>query len=184
MGGVKLKSKISKETAEKIFEEYSSYVFKVALFFSRSTTLADDITQETFIKIFEKYSTLKSSESFKVWVYKITLNTTRNILRKHKWLDFFSNIPDKNVTDTLEKTFMISEDNADLWKKVNHLSQKSKQIILLHFYLELKLEEMASILKIPVGTCKSRLNSALNQLRKQFNDDIIKYYGGDSYEGN
>jgi hypothetical protein len=48
-----LKSKISKEEAQNIFEEYSSYVFKVALFLSRSTTLADDITQETFIKIFE-----------------------------------------------------------------------------------------------------------------------------------
>ncbi|WP_328587365.1 sigma factor-like helix-turn-helix DNA-binding protein [Gottfriedia luciferensis] len=46
------------------------------------------------------------------------------------------------------------------------MPQKSREVIILHYYLELKLDEVANSLDIPIVTCKSRLNYALSKLRK------------------
>jgi RNA polymerase sigma factor (sigma-70 family) len=153
-----------------MFTEYSPFVFRTAYFLTRSDSLADDITQETFIKIMKGFHTYDSSKPIEPWIYKITINTTRNILRKHRWLRFVGVIPDaaQEIKENIvEKTILHSEDEKELMKEINKLSQKLKEVIILHFYLGLKLKEVADILNIPVGTCKSRLNAALNKLRNQ-----------------
>jgi RNA polymerase sigma factor (sigma-70 family) len=153
-----------------MFKEYSPFVFRTAYFLTRSDSLADDITQETFIKIIKGLHTYDSSKPIEPWIYKITINTTRNILRKQKWLRFVGVIPEavqETKENIIEKTILQSEDEKELMKEINKLSQKLKEVIILHFYLGLKLKEVADILNIPVGTCKSRLNAALNKLRNQ-----------------
>lgn len=161
-----MKDKITKEQACKIFEEYSPYVFRTAFLLTKSGTLADDITQETFITVYKKYHTYDKSKAFKPWIYKITINTARNILRKQKWLQFVGKIPDRASSENTENIILKSEEEKELWKEINVLSEKSREIIVLHFYTGLKLAEVSTVLGIPLGTCKSRLNTALNTLRK------------------
>lgn len=174
---------ISKDDAERIFEEYSNSIFRFALFLTKSKMMADDITQETFIQVFRKYCTFDSAKPFKPWIYKIALNTTRNMMRKQKWLQLFREIPERDCSDLVENTVMKSEEEKELWKWINRLGPKSREVIVLHFYSGMKLSEVADFLGIPLGTCKSRLNTALNSLRKQFPDSEFTYLiGGDAYE--
>lgn len=179
-----LRLELAKESAEAIFKEYSGYIYKVALFLSGSRALADDITQETFIKVFRKYHTFDPSMELKPWIYQIAVNTTRNVLRKHKWLSFMDQLPERESSDFVEGSVLKSEREKELWRAINSLGLKSKEIIVLHFFTGLKLKEVANALGIPLGTCKSRLNTALCKLRKQLADNQFNYFGegGDAYE--
>lgn len=175
---------ISKETAEIIFKEHSNYIFRIALFLTNSKELADDITQETLLQVFRKYQIYDSTKSMRPWVYKITLNTTRNMLRKHKWLKFVGKLPESSGLDLVEETVLKSEEEKELWKVINNLNFKSREIIILHFYLGMKLKEISDSLGIPLGTCKSRLNTAIITFRKQIplNDFQLLKKGGDIIE--
>lgn len=158
---------ISKETAEKIFNQHSAYIFRIALFLTKSKTMADDVTQETFLQIFKKYHTYDTDRAIEPWIYKITLNITRNLLRKQKWLIFTNTLPDSTALHSIEMQLIKSEEDQELWNKINRLSQKYREIIILHYYGDMKLCDIAYTLDIPLGTCKSRLNSALTNLKKQ-----------------
>ncbi len=175
---------LSKEKAEAIFNEYSDFVYKAALFLTNSKALADDITQETFIQVFRKYHTYDPSRDLKPWMYKIALNITRNTLRKQKWLRFVDQLPEKSCGSSIEGSVLKNEEEKELWKEISNLSLKNKEIILLHFYSGMKLKEISDMLGIPLGTCKSRLNGALNVLRKRFPQNDFKFIGtgGDVYE--
>lgn len=179
-----MSNEISKETAEMIFKEFSNYVYRVALFLTKSKELADDITQETFIQVFRKYHTFDSAKPIKPWLNKITVNITRNMLRKQKWLNFFGELPQKSSLDLVEKTILKSEEEFELWREINNLNLKSREIVILHFYSGMKLKEISDCIGIPLGTCKSRLNTALNILRRQLpknNFDFLNR-GGDTFE--
>jgi RNA polymerase sigma factor (sigma-70 family) len=185
-GGNLLENEINRERAEQIFTEYSTYVFRTALLLTKSKSLADDITQETFIQVFNKYYTFDSNKPIKPWIYKITVNTTRNMLRKQKWLKFIGFAPENSEGNSVENSVLKSEEYQVLSKEIDRLSFKSKEVIVLHFYAGLKLSEIADALDIPIGTCKSRLNTALSQLRKQLTvNEIFKFRKGEQiYESN
>lgn len=179
-----MRKEISKEAAEMIFKEYSAYIYRTALFLTKSSVLADDITQETFLRVFFKYHMFDTAKPIQPWIYKITLNITRNMLRKQKWLKFTGEMPENACLDLIENTVLKGEEERELWIEINKLTLKSREIIILHFYSGMKLKEISTTLGIPLGTCKSRLNSALNMLRKQLPENEFNFLdgGGDIYE--
>lgn len=162
-----MRKEISREQAEELFHSYSSYVYQTALYITKSKVLADDITQETFIRVFDKYHTYDPTKPIKPWIYKIVLNIARNMLRKQKWLTFIGVAPEQAGSNTTEQFVLQDERNQELWRDIDSLSVKSREVVVLHFFSGLKLHEAAEVLGIPIGTCKSRLNTALKQLRKQ-----------------
>jgi RNA polymerase sigma factor (sigma-70 family) len=173
---------IDRIRAEEIFNHYSTYVFRIALLLTRSASLADDVTQETFLKVFKNIHTYDSMKPMKPWIYRITVNTTRNLLRKQKWLSFVGFSPDVQPEHTsVEDSIIQAVENEELLKEVNRLPMKGREVIVLRFYVGMKLAEIAEILQIPLGTCKSRLNAALKILRKQLPDNemFLSVKGGE-----
>lgn len=168
---------ISKENAEIIFKEHSNFIYQVALFLTKSKELSDDITQETFLQVFRKYHTFDSTKPIRPWMYKITLNTTRNILRKQKWLKFIGELPESSCLDLVENAILKNEEEKELLREINNLDLKSKEVVIMHFYSGMKLKEVSDSLGIPLGTCKSRLNSALNALRKRLPKNELNFGG-------
>lgn len=166
---------ISKEEAGKIYEMHSDYVYKVALFLTKSRVMADDITQEVFIQVWLKYHTYDESRPFKPWLYQIVLNKVRNTLKRQRYhldLDSVFGKPDRQ---NIEASLMKTEEEKILWRQVNGLSSKTREVIIMHYYMEMKLEEVAEVLSIPIGTCKSRLGAGLAKLRKNMNYSEVTY---------
>lgn len=129
-------NKITKEQATLIFHEYSSYVFQTALLLTNSRTLADDITQETFIQVFRKFYTFDPTKSVKPWIYKVTLNISRNIIRKQKWLKFTGFIADIIDKENVEENILKSEEEREISNEIAKLPLKSKEIIVYIFMLD------------------------------------------------
>lgn len=174
---------ISKETAERLFNDYSSYVFRVALFLTKSRELADDITQETFMKAFRKYASYDPSRSFEPWIYKIAMNTARNMYRRQKAAVLLDEEYEEESGISVEENMLEREKRKILWREINCLGLRSREVIVLHFYSGLKLREIAQVLDIPVGTCKSRLNYALKTLRPRISGmDATDRKGAAAYE--
>jgi RNA polymerase sigma-70 factor (ECF subfamily) len=158
---------ISKDTARELFETYSPLVFRMAYLITKSKTLADDVVQETFLRIYQKYNLFDQSKPIQPWISAITINVARNLLRTNKWqvlTDFF---PPMRAKESVEETCLQHETQRDLWNTIQSLPDKSREILILRYYAELQLPEIASILQIPIGTCKSRLHHAVTLLRKK-----------------
>ena len=175
-----MKGAISGEKAQKLFEDYANYVYRGALFLTQSKEIADDITQEVFMQVIRKYHTFDEKREIKPWLYKIMLNKVRNAISRSKYMETLDNIAEVVLSEGIEDDLIKQEENKALWKQIEKLSLRTKEVIYMHYYLEMTLEEVAGVLEIPLGTCKSRLNTGLNKLRDHLNTEVYVMRGGKS----
>ena len=172
---------ISKQEAKVLYEENITYIYRAALFLTKSKELAEDISQEVFMRAFDKYHTFDMTKPVRPWLYQIMLNMIRSYYRKnifHIQLEALTKLP-QDETTFVEQNFFKKEEDRYLWHKISSLSLKLREVLVLHFYMDMTLEEVAQILKIPLGTCKSRLNAALTKLRQdEYIQNITYLLGG------
>jgi len=157
---------LSREEAERLFDEHSKSIFGILLALTKSRTLADDLTQETFIRAFRKYDQFRQDGPIRPWLARISVNLARSHYRKLKWQTLFGQVPERASDATAETPILRSERQQELWQAVCKLPHKNREVILLHYYAELPLKEAAETLDIPLGTCKSRLSAGLEKLRR------------------
>lgn len=169
---------ISREKAQKLFEDYANYIYRGALFLTQSKEIADDITQEVFVQVIRKYHTFDENREIKPWLYKIMLNKVRNTVSRTKYMETLDNITEVVFSEYIEDDFIKQEENKALWDQIERLSVRIKEVIYMHYYLEMTLEEVAEVLEIPLGTCKSRLNTGLNKLRDRLSPEVYVMRGG------
>ena len=130
---------------------------------------AKDALQETFLKCWPKQEQLDSIENLKAWVFRIALNTGRDI-RKTAWKRRRQSLAeDANMYSTTDKP------DADLERaeQINQLSQavmqlrpKEQEVFLLRQNGNLTYEQIADATGIPLGTVKTRMRAAISQLRQ------------------
>ena len=172
----KLDGAISKEEAEEMFTRYKTYIYHSALFLTHSHELADDVTQEVFIKAIVYYHTYDPKRPMKAWLYKIMLNVTRTMMGKQKSYIPLEELLEVSSENRVENNILIDERNKEVLRAMDRLGDKIKQVLYMHYYLDMTLEDIAEILEIPVGTCKSRLHTGLRRLRNR-EPKIIHFCG-------
>lgn len=126
---------------------------------------AQDAVQEVFIKIIEKPERFDTSRRFSTWIYTVTANTCKNILRNEQNR---ARLLQENVTRTDEILPNHRLDHhllqKDLQKIYSGLSEKEKQIYMLRFEHELAVKEIATIIGIPEGSVKSGIHYLLKKM--------------------
>lgn len=158
-----------------LYEKYSKQVYRTAYILTKSKTLAEDITQETFIRAFSKINLFKEGKSFNSWLYTITLNVSKNILKRQKWVNFFCPLEENEPSgdyNTLEFTYEHKERDRLMKEVIDRLPFKQKEVIILKYYNNFSQEEISDILAIPVGTVKSRIHTGLEKIRKVIDNNI------------
>ena len=153
-----------------LFEEYGNRIYKSAIFLAGSREEAEDIVQETFLKAFKSIHGFKGRSSPYTWLYRILLNTSHDLQRKkyvrQKFLNRFK--PDEHC-DPIED--LIDQMDKDMFSRSLHETLtcqkiKHREIIILRFFEELKLTEIAERLNVSTGTVKSRLHQAIKKIKK------------------
>jgi len=128
----------------------------------------DDTVQEVYLRVYKSLESFDTNLPFKPWLTGITLRQVSEARRK-RWK--IMRLLDKLFSFRLADNPDIAESVAaqDLYeqviKRVEKLSPKLREVILLRYVYDFSQEEVAHILAIPLGTVKSRLNSALVKLR-------------------
>jgi RNA polymerase sigma-70 factor (ECF subfamily) len=155
---------------ESLSKEFGSRLYRSAIFLSDSREEAEDIVQETLLKAFGSIQGFRGQSSLYTWLYRIFLNTVHDQRRKKysqkKFIEKFKIeslvYPIEDLNRQLDnKQFSKSLHNALKFQKLKH-----QEIIVLRFYEDLKLAEIAKRLNISTGTVKSRLYHALKKIKK------------------
>ncbi len=156
---------------DSLFCQYELGVFRLALSIVDDPLEASEITQETFISAIKALGKYQEKQSFKAWLYTITVNCSRSHLRKRRarerLLATLTRIfrIEFEKQDLPEESFIQNEKEAALWHSLNQLNDQLRIVVVLRYFHELPIREISGILSIPEGTIHSRLHAAREQLR-------------------
>lgn len=142
--------------SEILTTEYAMF-YRIAFSYVRSEADALDIVQESAYKAIYHANKLKQSEYAKTWICRIVINEAVSFLRKRKKEQAEPMLADIPVKET--------EDMTDLRKALEKLPAEEKTVIILRFFEDMKLEEIALVCKESVSTVKSRLYRTLKKLK-------------------
>ncbi len=160
-----------------LVNRYQDRIYSVALNYVSNPDDAMDVAQETFLKAYSNLGRFDSASAFYTWLYRIAVNTAIDFLRKRKSRPADS-LDDEKYTEVgfepeskdraidPEEVAAQREQAQILRKAISMLSDKLRTVIILHDVEGLSQEEVADILKIPLGTVKSRVSRARAELRR------------------
>jgi RNA polymerase sigma-70 factor (ECF subfamily) len=152
-------------------------VYNISYRFMGNEADAYDIAQESLIKIYKNITSFKGESSLSSWVYRLTVNTCMDALRKRKnapvsleytmdkgmpFEDTFSATPEENA--------LSIEKSEDIQKAINILSESYKTVIIMRDVDGYTYEEISQMLDISVGTVKSRINRGRQKLKELLAD--------------
>lgn len=161
---------------------YRERVYGVVYNLTSNREDAADLTQDTFIKAFHSIARFKGHSSFFSWLYRIAINATLSHLRRHRMRRFFSleKMVDEDHNAELLQVLVTQAANGretvlkELQEKLNEalqkLSFKHRTVITLFEIDQLSHQEIADIMECSVGTVRSRLHYAKQQLQAHLGD--------------
>lgn len=132
---------------------------------------AEDLVQETFVRVYKMRERYRPEAKFTTFLY---------VLARHVWADRGRKAKmHKRLEDSLKTdveigggmTFPVSQAGMDVQDALSRLSPKLREVIVLNVYQGLRYQDIAEVLKIPLGTVKSRINLALQELREMFDEN-------------
>ena len=156
---------MSKPSIEEIYSKYGPKVMAYISSHVANRADVEDLHSAVFAKIVEKYDTYDPSKAaVSTWIYRITGNTVIDHYRvSHPGEELPEDIPDE--TD-LADDMIRAESLSELAGALKKLSSKDRDIIILHYYRGMKLQEVAEAMGISYSGCRMRHKTALLELRK------------------
>lgn len=161
---------------EKLFAKYKEDVFRTSYYMLQDYQEAEDLTQDVFIKAFaQEYWEI---EHQRAWLLRITVNLCLNHLKRKRrivLMDSFVKwavqlVEPRKVEQQIEEM----EQKSEIHDLLQLLPIKIRGVIILKYLHQLKNEEIARVLHIPVGTVKSRTNKGLHILRQYIELDTYR----------
>lgn len=158
------------ELFEELVETYAESLIQVAYSYVKNKQMAEDIVQDVFIKAFEKKSQFRGDSSYKTYLYKITINRSYDYLRSWSYRNHFLTNKFSNlfgVHKSMDEFLVIEDERAVIGNEVLKLKPKYREVVVLFYFKELKIEEIATILDCSINTVKTRLSRARNMLKER-----------------
>lgn len=121
-----------------------------------------DALEDMILKLFENIKGLKNEQAFFSWSKTILVNCCKHNLRKKKKVLLLNSLPERSY----EEPFSEKNNQPDLEDHLARLSPKYQEVLKLRYYLDMDYESIATALKVPLGTVKSRIHSGLQKLKR------------------
>ncbi len=170
---------------DQLVRRYQERIYATVYHMTSNHEDANDLVQETFVKAYRALKSFKGDSSFYTWIYRIAVNKTINFLKQRKnRLHMSLNDVDFNAENDPDLVALVSERTprrdlnlSELQEKLNSamlkLSEHHRMVVTLHDIQGLSHEEIGTIMDCNVGTVRSRLFYARQQLQA-FLSDYLK----------
>ena len=158
-----------KEALNELIERYYDEVYRFLYRRMGNKAAAEDVTQDTFIKFIKNLPYYKEKNKLKSFLFTIAINTSNDFFRRHKQetsLLSLDNVSEETTEEVTEDEILQKEEAVIVCQAVLSLPDIQRDVIILRFYHDLKIKEIASVLKIPIPTVKTRLRRALKALKE------------------
>lgn len=171
------------EAFDSLYEIYVKKLYSAAYLISGSRSDSEDIVQETFVKCFLRKDTIRDERAFENWLFRIMVRTAwRYVKRRPKDCSFDEMLEqdgekysgewiqiDRDTLQPLEEV-ILREEQEKLREAVSSLEVKQRTVIVLYYYNELSVRDIARITGSLEGTVKSRLHKGRENLRVYLNN--------------
>ena len=154
---------LTDEKFEIMINKYHDLLVSIAYSYMRDNFYAEDIAQESFIKLYRARKRFENEEHIKNWLIRVTINECLDTLKNktNKLLidnEYINNLSDTSDADKVK--------NEDIYSCICSLKDEYKTIIILYYYDNYSLKEIANILKISESNASSRLVRARGKLKR------------------
>lgn len=153
---------------EKIYEEYFEIVNKYLFCLSHNNDISEELTQETFYKAVKKIDTYKGECKMAVWLCQIAKNLWYDECRKNKKVinteeKYLLNV---QALDTVEEQVIANDEKISLYKKMQTLDDKTREVMYLRITGELSFKEIGIILNKTENWARVTFYRGKNQLKE------------------
>lgn len=149
--------------------DYKDDFYRLAYSYVKNQQDALDIVQDAIQKGLQALERLEKMDSMKSWFYKIVVRTAIDFLRKHKRVT----VTDDETLDYLQSGAEDHYEDIDLHEALERLPIEYRSIIVLRYFEDLKIDEIAEIMAENVNTVKTRLYRGLKLLRIEITEGTI-----------
>lgn len=163
----------STAAAAALFDRYWAHAWRAAYAVTADRALADDAAQDAIQQAFGALRRFDETRPFGPWLKRIAVNRAIDHLRKTNRL---TPLEDDHATLHAWSLGEGAEDDLRLWgvaDAVSALGHPKRVVVVLHYWLDLSVEEIAGMLGLPVGTVASRLSRALGELREVLAEEHV-----------
>jgi len=162
---VELAKKGDKPAFDEVIRLCVPDLFRIAMSILKNKDDADDAVCETVVKAYENIQTLKDCEFFKTWIIRILINQANAAYKRRNKVIYLNDVAHE---PQYEDAYDLGND--ELNAAVASLGLEYRIVITLHYFQELRVKEIASVLKIPQGTVKWRLSKARAILKEKLSE--------------
>ena len=171
MSDIKRAMNGDKQAFINIIEEHKIALYKVMKAILQNEDDVCDAMQETLIDIYENIHKLQKEKYFKTWATRIAINECYHIIRKQKInQDKIVKIQTETVAQEKENS---SIEKTDIEIAISKLDKDLRVVVVMYYYNNLKVNDIAEVLQIPAGTVKSRLSRARESLYQNLKPEEV-----------
>lgn len=158
-----------KELLAEVIERYYGDIYRFCVYLTGNVQDGADITQETFCK-FIRYVDSYRFRNLKAYLYAVARNACMDYFRGQ-----MGHVPLEEAPEAAgaEKGYVRAELESDLFMQLQKISGEQREAILLYYYEELRLKDIARITGAPLSTVKSRIRQGLAKLKKLCEEEGI-----------
>lgn len=148
--------------------ENQAQFYRLAYSYVHQREAALDVVQNAVVRGLEKYDTIRDPKAVKTWFYRVVVNESLRFLERYgkelpREPEDFRDIPAREENDT----------DYELYRRIDKLPADIKTVIILRFYEQLSLKEIAQVTGLRLSTVKYRLYAGLNKLKIAIEEEAI-----------
>ncbi|EJR97662.1 sigma-70 family RNA polymerase sigma factor [Bacillus cereus group sp. MYBK163-2] len=159
------------EAFQIIYEYTCKDIYRTVVFLVGSQNQdVDDIVNEVYINMWKSIRNYDMNRSFRFWLHGLVVKEVQDWRRK-SWRRFRifekKKMYEQDRSYIMDEAILHKETRSELVEVVQNLSYKHREVVIMRYFHEYRLDEIAALLQTPIGTVKSRLHTALKRLRME-----------------
>ena len=147
---------------------YGEEIKRLVYSYLKDWALTEDVTQDVFVTIYLKLDSFQGNSDIKTWIYRIAINKCKDMLKSWKYKKLFLTTQFFSLIETKTPEFYLinGQQKDKVVQAIFDLPIKYREVIILYYYKELKINEISSLLGLSPSGVKTRLLRAKKTLEK------------------